>query len=105
VLLGYEMEGMKENETIAMSVALHLLIHLPFPCPPPFYLFPSSISKSLFATSYSHLTTSIPRNILPASLNSQLSANGCEIGEDAVSSISPLAFVLTSAKPNTTLLQ
>jgi len=91
---------MEREETIETSVALHLLILLPSSSHPPSMPLPSSISRNPFATTIFHLTTSIPRNLLPASPNSQLSANGCEIGEDAVSSISPLAFVLTSAKPN-----
>jgi hypothetical protein len=91
---------MMRNESIEKGVALHLLILPPHLPSTPLQPFPSSISQSLFATSLSHLTTSISWSVLPASPNSQLSANGCEIGEDSVSSISPLAFVLTSAKPN-----
>ena len=81
---------------IETSVALHLLIypHCPHPLPPSHN--PHHETRSLHLPS--HLTTSRPRTILPASLNSQLSANGCGIGEASVSSISPLAFVLTSAK-------
>jgi hypothetical protein len=86
-------------ETIEMSVALHVLI-LP---PISLQLFPLIyLTKPVRYINFSphHLNTL--ENILPASPNSQLSVNRCEIGEDSVSSISPLAFVLTSAKPNTT---
>lgn len=102
VLYGDGHEEMKREETIEMSVALHLLIHLPTP----YEKLPlkSHHDNHSLRLPY-HSTTSIPRTILPASVNSQLSANECGIDEDSVSSISSLAFVLTSAKLKPSILQ
>lgn len=72
---------------IETSEALHLLIHhQPHPLTLP--SFPNTHIRSLHL--FSNLTTSILSTILPASLNSQLSANECKLGEGSFLLYHPL---------------